>query len=128
MHSARGGRPLSSIDRKVKALLEGRSPEVVAWVKSLRQLVLTVAPQLREEVKPGWRSILYKGNGAVCAIAPHRGHVNLHFYQGTGLPDPEGLLEGTGKALRHVKIRQRRDLRADALTRLVEEAVKLDAG
>ena len=31
--------------------------------------------------------------------------VNLGFYQGVDLADPEGLLEGTGAKMRHVKIR-----------------------
>jgi hypothetical protein len=36
---------------------------------------------------------------------PMRGYVNLGFYQGALLVDPKRLLEGTGKGLRHVKIR-----------------------
>ena len=38
-------------------------------------------------------------------IMPFAAWVNLGFYKGTDLPDPEGLLEGTGNKLRHVKIR-----------------------
>jgi len=41
--------------------------------------------------------------GYVYAMA-HPGHVNLGFFQGVHLPDPERRLEGTGKALRHVKL------------------------
>ena len=36
---------------------------------------------------------------------PMRGYINLGFYQGAVLADPQGLLEGTGKGLRHVKLR-----------------------
>jgi hypothetical protein len=38
-------------------------------------------------------------------LMPFAAWVNLGFYKGTDLPDPEGLLEGTGSKLRHVKIR-----------------------
>ena len=38
-------------------------------------------------------------------ILPYTSWVNLGFYRGADLPDPEGLLEGTGKKLRHAKIR-----------------------
>ena len=38
-------------------------------------------------------------------LMPHKAWVNLGFYQGVTLPDPLRLLEGTGKALRHVKLR-----------------------
>ncbi len=38
-------------------------------------------------------------------ILPHGAWVNLGFFQGAGLADPEGLLTGTGARLRHVKVR-----------------------
>ena len=34
-----------------------------------------------------------------------KAHVNLGFFQGAHLPEPESLLDGTGKSLRHVKLR-----------------------
>ena len=39
-----------------------------------------------------------------CYLQVHAAHVNLGFYRGADLPDRERLLEGTGKALRHVKL------------------------
>jgi hypothetical protein len=48
--------------------------------------------------------------------------VNLGFNYGTELPDPEGLLQGSGKLLRHVKITTPEDLSNPALRRLVEAA------
>jgi len=48
--------------------------------------------------------------------------VNLGFYYGADLPDPEGLLQGTGKLLRHVKIREPKAIRSRALRRLLEAA------
>jgi hypothetical protein len=38
-------------------------------------------------------------------IGVQKSHVNLGFYYGAILPDPDGLLEGRGKKLRHLKIR-----------------------
>jgi hypothetical protein len=49
-------------------------------------------------------------------------HVNVGFFQGAGLPDPAGLLQGTGKCMRHVKLRPGTDPNAAALGRLIEEA------
>jgi hypothetical protein len=57
-----------------------------------------------------------------CYIALHGDHVNLGFNQGAELPDPEGLLEGPGKMLRHTKIAQSKDLQDPALRRLLEAA------
>ncbi|HEY7590356.1 MAG TPA: hypothetical protein VH723_05140, partial [Candidatus Limnocylindrales bacterium] len=39
------------------------------------------------------------------AIIPHGAHVNLQLADGVDLPNPKGLIEGTGKRIRHVKVR-----------------------
>jgi hypothetical protein len=46
--------------------------------------------------------------------------------RGTSLPDPAKLLEGTGKNLRHVKLRTKEDLRKPALKRLIQAAARLN--
>jgi len=59
-----------------------------------------------------------------CYIAPFKKHVNLGFMYGADLPDPEGLLEGVGKPMRHIKIRSLDDLKKPAVKKLVEAASK----
>jgi len=49
-------------------------------------------------------------------------HVNVGFYQGAGLKDPEGLLEGSGKFMRHVKLWPGMEARAGAVGNLIETA------
>jgi hypothetical protein len=49
-------------------------------------------------------------------------HVNVGFFQGTELPDPHGLLQGSGKFMRHVKIRPDVDIDRVALTELIKMA------
>lgn len=56
-----------------------------------------------------------------CWLAPHSRHLVFGFYYGSELPDPDGLLEGTGTLMRHVKIRSDDDF-VPALRRLVEVA------
>jgi hypothetical protein len=51
-------------------------------------------------------------------------HVTFGFLRGTSLPDPAGLLEGTGKNLRHVKVKSLDDLRNPALRKLIEAAAR----
>jgi hypothetical protein len=50
-------------------------------------------------------------------------HVNLGFYHGASLPDPAQLLEGTGKELRHVKLRSVADSERPAIAALLREAI-----
>ena len=56
-------------------------------------------------------------------IMPMRGYVNLGFYQGALLADPKRLLEGTGKGLRHVKIRSLAEVGRPAVRALVAAAL-----
>ena len=52
-----------------------------------------------------------------------RGYINLGFYQGAVLADPERLLEGTGKGLRHVKIRSLAEANRPPVRALVAAAL-----
>jgi len=51
-----------------------------------------------------------------------RSHVSVGFFHGAALPDPAGLLEGTGKFIRHVKLRAGMAANAAALRKLIEAA------
>jgi len=61
----------------------------------------------------------------VCYISAQSDYVNFRFARGTELSDPEGVLEGTGKGMRHVKVRTMKDIRRRLLTALIKDAVKL---
>lgn len=113
-------------DVTIEDMLAGHSATVIELVGTLRELVKRTDPGLVEEPKKGWNNITYRKKGVVCAISPHKAHVNLHFYKGASLPDPGGLLEGSGKALRHVKVTKPEDIHWDHIAQLVREAVQLD--
>jgi len=55
----------------------------------------------------------------ICYIVPQKGYVNLGFFFGVNLPDPEHLLVGEGKRLRHVKVRSMEEAKNPALGKLV---------
>ena len=56
-------------------------------------------------------------------IAVHGAHINLGFYRGTTLPDPKGLLGGTGKALRHVQLTDMATAKSAAVKALLRAAI-----
>lgn len=77
---------------------------------ALREMVLAVHPDAVEVVRLGDRAATFgvgprKMSEGHTYVLPHSRHVNLGFYNGADLADPGGLLEGTGKKLRHVKVR-----------------------
>jgi hypothetical protein len=57
-------------------------------------------------------------------IAVQADHINLGFYHGTSLQDPDGLLVGSGKALRHIKIRDASFASNPAVRGLLRQAIK----
>jgi hypothetical protein len=62
------------------------------------------------------------GDAAFGYVNAYRDHVNVGFFFGALLTDPAGLLEGTGKRGRHVKLWPGRDVDAAALAQLVDAA------
>jgi hypothetical protein len=94
-----------------------------------RALIKEAMPNVVEVPWPRQRVIGYgvgpkKMSEHYCYIGVYKDHVNLGFNYGAELPDPEGLLQGSGKLLRHVKIADPEDLSNSALRRLVEVASK----
>jgi hypothetical protein len=57
-----------------------------------------------------------------CYIAPYKQYVHLGFYYGADLNDPDGLLKGSGKDLRHIKIASLDELKPAAIRDIVEQA------
>jgi len=118
-----------SRDDDLGALLKPYDPEVVETARALRALVVDACPGATEIVQLGWKAVTYTRGGAmkgaICAIGLHKGWVNLQFPQGTSLGDPGGLLEGTGKAMRHVKVRSADGMDEVALSALVLQADEL---
>jgi hypothetical protein len=62
------------------------------------------------------------GEAAFAYVGAFKRHVNVGFFCGTELPDEAGLLEGSGKYMRHVKIRPDKEVDALALENLIHSA------
>lgn len=75
------------------------------------------------------RELLHDGHPTACVedaafayVDAFRAHVNVGFYRGAEIADPDGLLEGKGMLMRHVKIRPDQDIDDDALMDLIKAA------
>ncbi|MBO0765306.1 MAG: DUF1801 domain-containing protein [Hyphomicrobiaceae bacterium] len=62
------------------------------------------------------------GDAAFAYVNAFTAHVNIGFFRGAEIADAEGLLEGSGRFMRHVKLRPEREVDAAALTKLVATA------
>lgn len=101
-------------------------PEVHPLVQAGRALILEVIPGLVEQLDESAKLIGYGTDrtykGLICGIMIYKNYINLMFARGATLPDPDGLLHGTGKQARHIRIEQIPDLAHPGLRRLLETA------
>ena len=108
--------------------LADSSDRVQEIARQLRALIVDVYPDVVEVPWPKQRIVGYgvgpkKMSEHFCYIGAHRDHANLGFYYGAELPDPEGLMEGTGQKLRHIKARDTEGIDLSSLRRYVQLAL-----
>jgi hypothetical protein len=109
--------------------LSGSSSHVREIAERLRALIIDIYPEVVEVPWPKQKIIGYgvgpkKMSEHFCYIGAYRAHVNLGFYYGAELPDPQGLLEGTGKNLRHAKVRNKESADQPALRDLLQASLE----
>ena len=96
--------------------LDATTPDVADIARALRDTVLSAFPGAIEWFDPGNGLLAIGAERAMkslqFAIIPHKTHVNLQLADGAELPDAEGRIEGTGKRIRHVKVRSVDDARS----------------
>ena len=120
-----------------------RDPAIETWMKAHTGELGRIARQWFEVMRKcgdDVREVLHDGHPTACIddagfayVNAFKAHVNVGFFRGAEIADPEGLLEGTGRFMRHVKLGPGRDVDAAALKQLIETAYadmkgRLEAG
>ena len=109
-----------------------RDPAVDIWLADgpveLRSIAQKWFAQMRE-CGDDVRELMHDGCPVACVedapfgyVSSFKSHVNVGFFHGAALEDPAGLLEGSGKRMRHVKLGPGRELNAAALSDLIDAA------
>jgi hypothetical protein len=113
-------------------LLADCSPGVTELALALRELVLKEAPEAEEVLYSVYAQVIVfkfklagRKRGAFCNVAAYSRHVNLVFYYGAALPDPHGVLKGSGKTMRHIRFDSPEDLRHGYLRSYIRSAIEL---
>ena len=109
-----------------------RDPAVDAWLSQQSDLFGSIARQwfdAMRECGDDVRELIHDGCPAACVedapfcyVNVFKDHVNVGFFFGAELRDPARLLQGTGKRMRHVKLRAGADVDSAALAALIEAA------
>ena len=103
------------------ASLEAWQAEIVSGV---RQIVLKAAPEAKEAIK--WAQPVYSSNGPFAYIKAFKNSVNFGFWWGVDLADPQGILDGSGEKMRHVKLSSLVDIDEQAFSDFIQQAVQLN--
>jgi len=110
-----------------------RDPRIEAWFDVTDPYRLTVREWFAQMRKcgPDVRELFHDGCPIACVddapfgyVSAFKAHANVGFYHGAGLADPAGLLEGSGKHMRHVKLRPGKALNDKALGDLIAAAYR----
>ena len=108
-------------DSAIDAWMRKHSSELGAIAQRWFNVMRACGPDIRE--------LLHDGHPTACVddaafgyVNVFTAHVNVGFFRGADIADPHGILEGTGKFMRHVKLRPEHEVDAGALTKLIETA------
>jgi hypothetical protein len=107
---------------RVDQILKGVDPNVPQLVYGVLRVIRKAAPEMQECVKWGAPTYMVNDRNAA-SIMIYKDHINLGFFQGAKLKSRR--LEGTGKGLRHVKVRRLEDIDEAEFSRLARQAVEL---
>ena len=109
-----------------------RGPAVEAWLDAQPRALGSIARRWFREMRrcgPDVRELIHDGCPVACVgdaafayVNVFRAHASIGFFHGAELADPAGLLEGTGKRMRHVKLRPTTGVRSDAVLTLIGAA------
>jgi hypothetical protein len=109
-----------------------RDPAIDAWMKNHEGELGVIAHQWFEVMRKCGdevRELLHDGCPVACLgdvpfgyVNVFTSHVNVGFFQGATLPDPARMLQGTGKFMRHVKLKPGTSTNTQALSTLIDKA------
>lgn len=109
-----------------------RDPAIDDWMERQAHDLRPLAEQWFQVMRKcgaDVREVLHDGHPTACVdgagfayVNAFTAHVNVGFFRGAEIADPGGLLEGTGRFMRHVKLRPGHEVDAKALARLIDTA------
>ena len=110
-------------DPRIGQWLDAQPGELGAIARPWFARMRRCGPDVRELLHDGFPTVCV-GDAPFAYVAAFTAHVDVGFFHGASLPDPVGLLEGAGKAMRHVKLRPGRAVDEAALAALIDASYR----
>ena len=108
-------------DRAIEAWFDEQPEELSGIARGWFEVMRGCGDDVREVMHDDQPTACV-GDAAFAYVDAFTAHVNVGFFRGAHLDDPSALLEGTGKMMRHVKIRPGRPVNETALLKLIQQA------
>ena len=115
---------------ELNRIIAKQPPEMAKLVKALLPKLRHLLPGAVELVYDKRRGMVVgfspdeRASNVINSIGVYSKWINLYFFEGDTLPDPEGLLQGTGNIVRSIRITSAEDLDRPAVKALMAEALK----
>lgn len=115
-------RTIEEVDQYISELPE----DIQNITTALRKIILDASQNLVEEYK--WSMPNYSYNGLVCYLQASKKHVNLGFHRGVELQekDTNQLLQGSGKGMRHIRLKKIEEIQPDVFNEFIKAAMDLN--
>ena len=116
--------------REMDAIIARRPPEMAKLTKAVLAKLRPRFPGAVELVYDKKNSLVIgfcpdeRASNVINSIAVYRKWINLYFFEGDVLPDPEGLLQGAGAMVRYIRLESAADLDRPAVKALMAAALK----
>ena len=116
-------------DPQLLGFLEPYGRHISDLALTLREIILEEAPDASESIYQVYTVAIWFGfsgkmKDMFCYITTAAGHVNLGFPRGASLPDPNRVLEGKGKTMRHIKFASLREVERPFVRRYIQAAME----
>ena len=115
-------------DPRLLGFLEAYDRSIADLAFALREIILEEVPDASESIYQVYTVAIWFGfsgkmKDMFCYIATNARHINLGFPRGATLPDPDRVLEGEGKTMRHIKIANPSDLERSLVRRYIRASI-----
>ncbi len=122
---------MTAAERRLEGFIDRFTPEVAAAARAALRTLRTLVPGARELVYDNYNALVVgfgpneRAWDAVFSIVVYPRYVTLFFLQGATLPDPDGVLTGNGKVVRHIRLEPVTTLDEPAVRRAIALALDL---
>jgi hypothetical protein len=116
-------------DKEIDTFFSQYDESVFTNALKIREILFANLPDIIEQIDTHAKMVAYcygqKYSELICVIIPSKKALKLGFNRGVELPDPDNLLEGTGKISRYVQIKSSELITSSSLKKILESALTI---